>query len=179
MKTNAKWVWLPLIVFAVLVVVLAVGLMTRQQERPSARIAATFPAFSLPQLNDPQHLQGSDALRGHVTLVNVWGSWCPSCEEEVPALLQLQHEGVRILGVAYRDERADAQGFLARHGNPYADSIMDPEGTLSFDLGVYGAPETFIVDARGVIRYHHAGVLTATLIDQQIRPLLKELASET
>lgn len=179
MKTNVKWVWLPLVVFAVLVVVLGVGLMTRQQERPSARIAATFPVFSLPQLADPQQRQNSDALRGHVTLVNVWGSWCPSCEEEMPALLQLQHEGVHILGVAYRDNREDAQSFLARYGNPYTDSIMDPEGTLSFDLGVYGAPETFIVDAHGVIRYHHAGVLTATLIDQQIRPLLKELASET
>lgn len=179
MKTSSKRVWLPLIVFAVLVLVLGVGLITRQQERPSARIAASFPTFSLPQLNDPQHLQGPEILMGHVTLVNIWGSWCPSCEEEVPVLLQLQHEGVRILGVAYRDERADAQGFLARHGNPYVDSIMDSDSTLSFDLGVYGAPETFVVDAHGVIRYHHAGVLTATLINQQIRPLLKELASET
>lgn len=179
MNTTQRWVWLPLIIFVVLAVVLGIGLVTRQEERPSARLATVFPAFSLPSLEQPSRQQGPEVLNGHITLVNVWGSWCPSCEDEVPQLLQLQREGVRIVGVAYRDERDEALGFLSRHGNPYIDTLMDVDGSLSFDLGVYGAPETFIVDAHGVIRYHHAGELTTSVTEQQIRPLLQELAHET
>lgn len=179
MKTSQRWVWLPLIIFIALVTVLGVGLLTRQQDRPSARLATSFPAFSLPSLDRQTDKEGPELFDGQITLVNVWGSWCPSCEDEVPELLQLQREGVRIVGIAYRDERDDARGFLERHGNPYAANIMDADGSLSFDLGVYGAPETFIVDAHGVIRYHHAGALTEPLIDGQIRPLLQELAHET
>lgn len=179
MNATQRWVWLPLIIFVVLAVLLGIGLVTRQTERPSARLATTFPAFSLPSLDQPSQQQGPELLNGHVTLVNVWGSWCPSCEDEIPQLLQLQREGIRIVGVVYRDERDEAQGFLMRHGNPYTDTIMDADGSLSFDLGVYGAPETFIVDVHGVIRYHHAGALTTSVIEQQVRPLLQELAHET
>lgn len=179
MKMTQRWVWFPLIIFAVLIVVLGIGLATRQQERPSARLATAFPTFSLPSLDAAERRYGPELFSGHITLVNVWGSWCPSCEDEMPKLLKLRREGVRIVGVVYRDERDDAQGFLERHGSPYIDNIMDAEGSLSFDLGVYGAPETFIVDAHGVIRYHHAGALTEPLIEQQIRPVLQELAHET
>ena len=179
MNMRQQWAWLPLIIFTLLAVLLGLGLLTRQQERPSARLALPFPAFSLPELDNKSITHGPELFVGHVTLVNVWGSWCPSCEQEIPELLQLRRDGVHIVGVIYRDEREDAQGFLARHGNPYDTDILDTDGRLSFDLGVYGAPETFIVDTRGVIRYHHAGELTTTLIEHQVRPLLRELAHET
>lgn len=179
MKITQRWVWLPLILFFVLSMLLAIGLLAREKERPSARLAMSFPDFSLPVLNSTERRVGRELLNGHITLVNVWGSWCPSCEQEIPAFLKLHHDGVHIVGVLYRDGREDALGFLARHGNPYDVNVMDAEGRLSFDLGVYGAPESFIVDAKGVIRYHHAGVLTALLVEQQILPLVRELVHET
>lgn len=179
MKTTQRWVWLPLIIFVVLAVLLGLGLLKREPERPSARLATAFPDFSLPSLDKGGQRAGLELIKGHITLVNVWGSWCPSCEEEAAELLQLHSDGVHIVGVVYRDEREDALGFLARHGNPYDVSIMDTEGRLSFDLGVYGAPESFIVDSKGIIRYHHAGVLTASLVERQILPLIQELSHET
>lgn len=178
MNMARRGAWVPLIIFTVLVVFLGLGLLTRQQERPSAQLALPFPAFSLPQLEDAHTTYGPELFTGHITLVNVWGSWCPSCEQEIPELLQLHRDGVHIVGVSYRDEREDAQGFLARHGNPYDVDILDTDGHLSFDLGVYGAPETFITDSHGIIRYHHAGALTTALIEHQVRPLLRELAHE-
>lgn len=179
MRLSRRWALLPLLIFIVLAALLGIGLRFGQQERPSARLEKPFPRFALPTLADEHHKITLAEVKGTGPLVvNVWGSWCPSCESEMPTLLQLRREGVQIIGVDYRDEPADAKAFLARYGDPYAFNIVDASGTLSFDLGVYGAPESFIIDSEGVIRYHHTGVLTTPIIEQQIRPLIEELRRE-
>lgn len=176
--TSRRWALLPLIIFVLLVVVLGAGLLLGQRERPSARLTKSFPEFTLPSLADEHRAVTLADIKGDAALINVWGSWCPSCESEIPALLQLKYDGARIFGIDYRDECTDAKGFLARHGNPYDVNVVDADGTLGFDLGVYGAPESFVIDRHGVIRYHHTGVLTTSLIEQQIQPLIKELRRE-
>lgn len=168
---------LPLVAFLVLAVFLYRGLSINPSERESALMAREFPAFSLSTLQEPQRQVDASLLEGQVTLVNVWGSWCPTCRQEMPQLLELAERGVRLVGVDYKEQGADdaaqrAKGtaFLQQFGNPFEVNIFDPDGSLGFDLGVYGAPETFLVDAEGVIRYHHTGYITAEDVDQIILP---------
>ena len=127
------------------------------------------------------------ALSGELSLVNVWGSWCPTCRQEMPQLLDLAERGVRLVGVDYKEEgasdgerRARGSAFLTQFGNPFEFNIFDPEGTLGFDLGVYGAPETFLVDHTGTIRHKHIGPVTAQSYDDlldRIRKLKTEAGS--
>jgi len=109
-------------------------------------------------------------LEGEVTLVNVWGEWCPTCKQEMPQLLDLAERGVRLVGVDYKDTREKGREFLAEFGNPFEVNIFDPEGSLGFDLGVYGAPETFLVDRDGIIRYHHTGYIRPEDVRETILP---------
>lgn len=161
---------LPLLVFVVLAIFLYRGLSMDPSARDSALLAREFPAFQLATLEDPDVQVDESLFQGQVTLVNVWGEWCPTCKQEMPQLLALADQGVRLVGIDYKDTRRKGHEFLEEFGNPFELNIFDPEGSLGFDLGVYGAPETFLVDADGIIRYHHTGYIRPEDVEQTILP---------
>lgn len=167
---------LPLGVFVVLVVFLFVGLKLNPREVPSPLIGKPAPAFQLQQLHEPtKTLTPKDNL-GKVWLLNVWASWCAACREEHPLLVQLAKSGVApIYGLNYKDKRNDALGWLRQFGDPYTVSIADPEGRTGIDYGVYGVPETFVIDKNGLIRYKQIGPVTQEALEKKILPLVKEL----
>ena len=146
------------------------------REVPSLLIGKPAPAFSLPRLDDPAQHAGSTELRGRPYLLNVFGSWCLACGEEHPLLLAHANDlGVALVGYAYKDDQRDARAWLAQRGNPYALVVVDQDGQRALDFGVYGSPETFLIDAQGVIRYKHVGVLTPAVIAGELRPAITAL----
>ncbi|WP_296264233.1 DsbE family thiol:disulfide interchange protein [Pseudomonas sp. UBA6562] len=170
-----RWMMLlPLAAFLLLAVFLYKGLFLKPDELPSAMIGKAFPAFSLQTVQGGRTLTEAD-LRGRPALVNVWGTWCPSCKVEHPYLNQLAEQGVVIHGINYKDDNAAAQKWLAEFHNPYQLDIDDAQGTLGLDLGVYGAPETFLIDAQGIIRYKHVGVVDANVWREQLAPRYQQL----
>lgn len=170
-----RWMMLlPLAAFLLLAVFLYKGLFLKPDELPSAMIGKAFPAFSLQTVQGGRTLTEAD-LRGRPALVNVWGTWCPSCKVEHPYLNQLAEQGVVIHGINYKDDNAAAQQWLAEFHNPYQLDIDDAQGTLGLDLGVYGAPETFLIDAQGIIRYKHVGVVDASVWREQLAPRYRQL----
>jgi cytochrome c biogenesis protein CcmG/thiol:disulfide interchange protein DsbE len=167
---------LPLGVFLALAILLGVGLTLNPREVPSPLIGKPVPAFSVPALNDATQQISHQTFAGQVTLFNVWASWCVSCRDEHPLLVALaQHNEVTIYGLNYKDDASAARRWLDEHGNPYRDSAFDQNGRVGMDLGVYGVPETFVVDRQGIIRYKHIGPLTAGALEQKILPLVREL----
>ena len=167
---------LPLIVFAVLVGFLAVGLKLDPREVPSPLIGKPAPAFALPQLHKPEASFAPQDLQGKVWLLNVWASWCVSCRQEHPLLVELAKRGtVPIYGLNYKDPRDDALRWLQRYGDPYVLSIADAEGRVGIDYGVYGVPETYVLDRAGVIRYKQIGPVTQDVLEKTILPLVAEL----
>lgn len=167
---------LPLAVFVVVVGFLAVGLRLKPREVPSPFIGKPAPAFRVAQLHEPERSIAPEDLRGKVWLLNVWASWCVSCRQEHQVLVELaRHRIVPIIGLDYKDEREAGQAWLAEHGNPYAASAWDRDGRVGIDYGVYGVPETFVIDKGGVIRMKHIGPLTDTVVKEKIIPLVKEL----
>lgn len=166
----------PLGVFAVLAVFLAIGLNLRPSEVPSPLIDKPAPAFSLPELHAPDKHIGPADLRGQVWLFNVWASWCVSCREEHPVLLQLAKMGeVPIYGLNYKDTRQDAVRWLQQLGNPYTVSAFDETGQVGIDYGVYGVPETYVIDRDGVIRHKHIGPITPEVLRDEILPIVRKL----
>ena len=138
-------------------------------------IGRQMPAFALEDLQDPQKTHDSSLMRGKVQLLNVWGTWCPACRDEHGFLVKMAEDyGVSIIGLNYKDDRQEALIWLDRLGNPYSTSIYDPDGKLGFDMGVYGAPETYLVDASGTVRYRHVGVVDQALWDRELKPLLDQ-----
>ena len=169
---------IPLAIFVVLVMVLAVGLKLDPRYVPSPLIDKPAPEFSLQTLEDPGKVLTRQALLGRPVLLNVWASWCSACRVEHPVLMQLAaQEGVEIIGLDYKDSREDARAMLASHGNPYREILFDPQGKLGLDLGVYGVPETFVLDATGQIRFKQVGPLTEDAWRDQVKPLLARLAN--
>lgn len=167
---------LPLVLFIGLVIFLAVGLRRDPHEIPSPLINKPAPAFSLKQLQDPNQTFTAAEMRGKVWLLNFWGTWCVACRDEHPLLLQYAKTGaVPIYGVDYKDERAAALKMLAEEGNPYTITASDPEGRLSIDYGVYGAPETFLIDKNGVIAFKQIGPITEEVWQKEILPRVKQL----
>jgi len=166
--------FIPLILFAVLALFLLRGLELDPREMPSALIDRPLPEFTLPSL-ESDTLVNRDAVIGEVALFNVWATWCVSCRVEHPYLNQLTQQGVPIYGVNYKDEDQDALRWLQELGNPYRLNIVDADGSLGLDLGVYGAPETYLVDAGGVIRYRHVGVVDERVWRDILQPLYQEL----
>tara|TARA_R110000823_G_scaffold130015_18_gene258101 strand:+ start:638 stop:1180 length:543 start_codon:yes stop_codon:yes gene_type:complete len=166
--------FLPLFLFAALALLLFRGLSLDPRELPSALIDRPLPAFSLPELASGE-LLGVDAVAGEVSLLNVWATWCVSCRVEHPYLQTLADSGVRIVGLNYKDEDAAALRWLQELGNPYQFNIADRKGSLAIDLGVYGAPETYLLDADGVIRYRHVGVVDERVWQTVLQPLYSEL----
>jgi len=166
----------PLGVFVVLAVFLAIGLNLRPSEVPSPLIDKPAPTFSLPELHAPDKHIGPADLRGQVWLFNVWASWCVSCREEHPVLLQLAKTGeVPIYGLNYKDTRQDAVRWLQQLGNPYTVSAFDEAGQVGIDYGVYGVPETYVIDRDGVIRHKHIGPITPEVLSDEILPIVRKL----
>jgi cytochrome c biogenesis protein CcmG, thiol:disulfide interchange protein DsbE len=167
---------LPLGIFAVLVVFLGVGLTLDPREVPSPFIGKPAPAFTLTKLADAQASFAPDQMKGKVWLLNVWASWCVSCRVEHPVLNEMSRKGlVPIVGLNYKDARGDATRWLQQHGDPYALSVWDGDGKVGIDYGVYGAPETFVIDKQGVIRYKQIGPITPEVLDKTLMPLLQKL----
>jgi cytochrome c biogenesis protein CcmG/thiol:disulfide interchange protein DsbE len=167
---------IPLGLFIVLLVFLGVGLQLNPREVPSPLIGKPAPAFALPRVDDPARTIKRDELLGRVWMLNVWASWCAPCREEHPLLVELaQRKLVPIYGLNYKDTRVQAQGLLRQMGNPYEASLFDSDGRVGIDFGVYGVPETFIIDRQGVIRLKHIGVLTPDVLRTRIEPLLRQL----
>lgn len=177
---NLK-LFIPFAVFVVLAVVLLRGLERDPSHLPSALIDQPVPAFSLPNLLEPGERVSEEVFQGHVSLLNVWATWCPSCRVEHGFLNRLSEQGVRIIGMDYKDEDAAARRWLEELGNPYAVTFADRDGTLGVDLGVFGAPETYLVDSEGVIRAKHVGVMNDKVwaeMGEQYRALVEEAGEE-
>lgn len=151
--------FMPLIIFVLLVIMMAVGLTLNPRLVPSPLIGKQVPEFELPLLNQ----QGSfshDDLKGRVTLLNVWASWCFACRQEHATITELSHSGLRVIGFNYKDETQDAVAWLNQFGNPYEVVVEDADGRVGIDWGVYGAPETFLIDEQGIIRHKVIGPLS-------------------
>ncbi len=169
---------LPAGLFAVLVVAFAMGLQHDPNLLPSAMINRPTPDFALPGLLDPAHGLARKDLGGGVTLVNFFASWCLPCREEQGALMALAHRpDVTLDGIAYKDNRAASRRFLADFGNPYDRVAVDRDGTTAINFGVYGVPETYVVDATGHIRYRQVGPLSTSDIDRKILPIVARIAA--
>ncbi len=167
---------IPLGVFAVLVVFLAIGLFRDPREVPSPLIDKPAPPFSLAQLHQSSTVMTPADLKGRVWLLNVWASWCVSCRQEHPLLVELGKSGVvPIYGLNYKDQRDAALKWLDEFGNPYQASLVDADGRVGIDYGVYGVPETFVIDRNGVIRYKQIGPITPAALRDKILPLVREL----
>lgn len=171
---------LPLLGFVLLAVLLGFGIAWNSAHDPTAvpspLINQPAPAFALPRLDDPTRTVSKAALLGKPYLVNVFASWCFACGQEHPVLMaQARALGVALIGYDYKDEAGDATAWLARHGNPYDTVIADPSGHTAIDFGVYGAPETFLIDATGVIRYKRIGPLTPEVIAHELKPAIAAL----
>ena len=167
---------IPLGIFIVLVGFLAVGLKLDPREVPSPLVGKPAPDFKLALLSDPGKQLTPADLRGKVWLFNVWASWCASCRQEHELLLDLAKQGsVPIYGMDYKDQPADAQAVLNRYGNPYVETVVDLDGRVGINYGVYGVPETYLIDKNGIIRYKHTGPLTVEVLSKKILPLVKEL----
>lgn len=169
---------LPLLAFLVLVGFLAVGLRLNPREVPSPLVNRPTPEFRLPTLADPAQQLAPKDLLGKVWLLNVWASWCVACRLEHPVLVDFARAGlVPVYGLNYKDKRADALAWLEKFGNPYQHSLQDSDGLAGIELGVYGVPETFVIDRAGVIRFKHIGPLTPEVLRDTILPLVGKLGA--
>jgi len=171
---------LPLAAFAALAVLLGVGVMMNSGKDtsalPSPLLGKPAPDFALPVLGEPERIITRESLLGAPYLLNVWGSWCPACRDEHPVITRLAESGrIRVIGYDYKDEPEEAFRWLAQFGNPYDLIIADVEGRAALDWGIYGAPETFLVDAQGMIRWKFVGPVTDEVVQQQLLPLLETL----
>jgi cytochrome c biogenesis protein CcmG/thiol:disulfide interchange protein DsbE len=191
-----KFLW-PLIGFAILVILLAVGLNLNPRDVPSPLVGKPAPAFTLPQLHAPEQTFSPKDMLGKVWLLNVWASWCVSCRQEHPVLVELaKRKTVPLIGLNYKEVRGDggidtdkinpateqkqaitrAAGWLAKHGDPYTLSVIDLDGRVGIDYGVYGVPETYVIDKAGIIRLKHTGPISPDIFSGKILPLVTELS---
>ena len=172
---NRRIVWVGAI-FAALVALLAFGLGRNPREVPSPLIGKPAPHFELPRLDDPGKTFSQKEMLGQVWVLNVWASWCPPCLIEHPVITELAKSGIApVVGLNYKDAREDALPWLARNGDPYRLSVFDTSGRIGIDYGVYGVPETYVIDRAGVIRYKHIGPLTPEIARKKLGPLIMEL----
>ena len=171
-----KSLLIPLGVFAVLVVFLAIGLTRDPREVPSPLIGKAAPAFVAPRLQAPEQTFSGKDMLGKVWLLNVWASWCVACREEHPVLMAFaKTKTLPVVGLDYKDKPADGLKWLARFGDPYDLSVTDQDGRIGINFGVYGVPETFLIDKQGVIRHKHVGAITEEALKNTILPLAREL----
>lgn len=170
---------LPFIVFMIMAIFMYIGLGLDPHEVPSPLIGKAAPAFTLPQLDEPAKQFSPQDMKGKVWLFNVWASWCTACESEHAVLLDLSRQNlVPIYGMDYKDRREDGEAWLRERGNPYALVVSDAEGRVGIDYGVYGVPETYVIDKQGIIRYKQIGPVTPQNLGEKILPLIKELQAK-
>jgi len=170
---------IPFGLFVVVVGFLAVGLTLNPRELPSPLVGKPAPDFSLPQLHEPGKVISSNDLKGKVWLLNFWASWCGGCKEEHPVLIHLSQSGaVPIYGMDYKDQRQEALTWLRERGNPYPVVAVDESGRIGINYGVYGVPETYVIDKAGVIRYKQIGPLREDILQGKILPLVRELQNQ-
>ncbi len=171
--------FLPILIFLAIGIAFAIALTRDPRKLESVIIDQPFPDFSLTELNDPNAMLTPELLKGQVSLINVFGSWCVSCNVEHPVLMDIAgNETIRMVGINWRDDRAKGQDWLAKRGDPYDVIIFDPESVLAIPLGVVGAPESFITDKTGRIRYKHSGVISSSEWTGTLKPLIKRLETE-
>lgn len=163
-------------IFLALVALLGVGLTLNPREVPSPLIGKPAPQFSLPQLHAPDKMFSPKEMSGKVWILNVWASWCPPCLLEHPVITELARTGIApVVGLNYKDRREDAMAWLQRNGDPFQLSASDIGGGIAIDYGVYGVPETYVIDKRGVIRYKRIGPLTPQIVKEKVLPLVEQL----
>jgi cytochrome c biogenesis protein CcmG/thiol:disulfide interchange protein DsbE len=172
---KTGWRIIPLMLFLSLIIFLWRALSLNPHDLPSAQLGKPLPEFNLPQLQDSHSFLSSNQFREQVVLLNVWASWCSACIDEQVFMLQLAREGVPIYGLNYKDKTEEALFWLEQWGNPYKVVAQDKEGKVAIDLGVYGAPETFVIDKQGIIRYRHAGIMDEELWQKEVKPLMRQL----
>jgi cytochrome c biogenesis protein CcmG, thiol:disulfide interchange protein DsbE len=173
-----SWRFIPILLFLVVCLFLWRGLSLDPPQLPSVQVGKPMPAFTAAQL---QHSKEDFSLKDfhhQPALLNVWASWCDVCQQEQVVLMQLASQGLPIYGLNYKDKREDALRWLDQWGNPYRLIGQDVEGKLAIDLGVYGVPETFVIDKKGIIRYRQAGMITQELWLSTLQPLIKQLDQE-
>ncbi|HYE39803.1 MAG TPA: DsbE family thiol:disulfide interchange protein [Ramlibacter sp.] len=166
---------LPLLVLAALMALLAAGLRQQPQVLPSALAGKPLPSLDAPLLHDPTRRFDAAALHGQVWLLNVWATWCAGCREEHDTLLAMAAQGTPLHGLNYKDDPGRAAAYLRTSGDPFRSSLVDPQGRLGIDLGVYGLPETFVIDGEGRVRMRHVGPLSPEVVRDKLQPLLREL----
>ena len=171
MNNQRLMLFIPLAIFAILGIFFWRGLSLNPNDMPSALLDKPVPKFTLPRLENLQQTRDESIFKGSVTLLNVWATWCETCREEHLFLNELKKQGVRIIGVDYKDNTVDAQRWIAQLGNPYEDIIVDESGRFGLDLGVFGAPETYLIDKHGIIRYKHVGDLNQEVWDKFFKPI--------
>ena len=168
---------IPFAIFLILVIFFFVGLGLNPREIPSPLIDKPAPAFNLPQLHDPSKNFSVENMRGKVWIFNVWASWCVSCRDEHPLWVSFaRSNSLPIVGLNYKDQRPDALNWLQQLGDPYVLSVMDSEGRTGINYGVYGVPETYVIDKQGVIRMKHTGPITPQALQEKILPKVRELS---
>ena len=171
----SRFLW-PLAIFVILTAFLVKGLFLNPREVPSPLIDKPAPGFFLPQLHAPERNFSPASMKGQVWILNVWASWCEACRDEHPVLVDFAKRGVApLLGLNYKDRRADALEWLKRFGDPYSTSIVDAEGKVGIDYGVYGVPETYVIDKQGIIRYKRIGPVTPEIVQNKLIPLITDL----
>lgn len=167
--------FIPVVLAVTLGVVLFAGIGKDPTHLESALIGKPVPVFELADLQNADVTHRDSIFKGQPVLLNVWGTWCPACRDEHPDLVRLaREEGVQIIGLNYKDNRDQALQWLDNLGDPYALSLYDPQGSLGFDLGVYGAPETYVIDGEGIVRYRHVGVVNQRVWQDTLAPLLRQ-----
>jgi len=180
MNKQRLFLFIPLAIFAALAVLFWRGLSLNPNEMPSALLNKPVPPFELPVLPAPENPQGlvsanQEMLKGKVSLLNVWATWCTTCRQEHEFLNTLKAQGILIYGINYKDNGEDAQRWLAELHNPYVFSVTDEDGRLGLNLGVFGAPETYVIDKQGVVRYKHIGDVNAQVWEKTIKPIFDSL----
>lgn len=167
--------FLPVLLAVAFGIFLYAGLGKDPQELDSALIGKPVPAFELRALQNPDRTLTPEVFRGQVSLLNVWGTWCPACRDEHDDLMWLaEDKDIPIIGLNYKDNRNAALRWLKDLGDPYQLNLFDPQGTLGFDLGVYGAPETYIIDRKGIVRYRHVGVVNPQVWEEKLEPVFRQ-----
>ena len=175
-----KALLIPLVLIVSIFGILSIGFFLDDPHKlPSVLIDRPFPEFELQALHDENRVITEKDLKGQVSMVNIWATWCPSCVIEHPELMRIsKEEDVPLYGLNYNDDSVKARRWLKRYGNPFEFNMVDDNGKLGIDLGLYGAPETFIVDANGVIQFKHIGVVTRELWNETLAPLIEQLRAE-
>lgn len=172
MLTQRLKLFIPLVVFIILALLFWRGLSLDPNAMPSALIGKPVPNFNLPTLENTDRLVDQEIFKGKASLINVWATWCPTCYAEHGYLVKLAEQGIPIYGINYKDETPAAQKWLKELHNPYVLSVIDADGRLGLNLGVFGAPETYLVDSEGIIRYKHIGVVDEKVWGEVLKPLM-------